>query len=237
MFAKAFLRVFSVAAFNLSLLSPVMSISLEEAQKKLDVVAVFVLVNENGGFYEIKRDDAIVIPLYLKASSAKKQLDALMSSQQGLKGNVRVYSLSFFYSQADKLRELARSKGGKLSTPVIVEESDMIKAKEILAAQGVSAQETQKLLRVPVFYAQPMLIGEYESGRRELFFLSHHQLLESITTLPQDKRDSIKVKVADIAQVLSLIKNTKEDKFAFVATKDYQEVREKVLMLRDEQKK
>jgi len=237
-FAKTLLGLVSVVAINLSTVCPVMSISPEDVQKKLRVIAVFVLVNEQRDFFEVNRDDKVIVPVYLKATSAKKQLDNLLKSKKGIKGSIEVFSLDLFYKKAEKLRKLAQSKDLKLETPIVVERADMDRAKDILRSEGLSDEDVARKLRVPIFFAEPMIGSRSSDGRmRQVFFVSHEQLLEAIALLPQDGRDDVKERVADIGIVLDLMKNTKDDDYLFMPTKDYLAIQESYLKSRQKSNK
>lgn len=212
-----------------------MSISPEDAQKKLEVVAVFVLVNENGDFYEMSQGDMVVIPLYLQASNAKSQLDQLLKSQKGLKGRIQAFSLNLFYKKAEELRKAVELKGKKLETPIVIPESDMTKAVEILKSEGVPEEKIKSGLRAPIFFAEPMISAKTPSGDRQVFFVGYNQLQQGIEALPADKRGSVKARAADLQVVLDLITATKEDKYAFMATEDYIKLREEFLKSQSKQ--
>ena len=228
-FAKALLGIVSAASLNLSLVCPAISITPEDAQKKLEVIAVFALVNERGEFYEVSLDETIVVPGYLKASTAQKQLDNLLNTKKELKGTIVAFSLNLFNKKVAQLLKLAESKGINMKSTIVVEQPDMVKAREILKSEGRSDSEIEKGLRVPIFFAEPMLLGKTSAGMRQVFFASYSQLREALEALPEEKRKGIKERVADLDVVLDVIKNTDEDIYAFAATRDYVTLRDSYL--------
>lgn len=232
-FTKSFLAVASAVLLELSSISPAMSISPEQVQKKLEVIAVFVLINEDGEFYQISQDDVALIPLYLSASNAQSQLDKLLGSNQGLKGQVQAFSLNLFYKKAEQLRLSPQLSGKKLATPIITQEEDMDRAVEILKSEGVSSEKIERGLRVPVFFSEPMISAQTSDGDRDVFFMSYNQILRSIQRLPANSRDALKVRVADLDFVLNLIAQEERDRFVFEATDDYIALMEKLLKKRE----
>ena len=206
-----------------------MSLSLEDTKKKLDVVAVFVLINDKGEFYQISQGDTIVIPLYLQADAAKGQLEKVLKSEKGLKGSVQPYSLNIFYKEADKLRKAAEKRGKRLATPLVIPEAEMAKATQILKAQGLSDEKIKAGIRAPIFFAEPMITVKTTNGDRQVFFVSYSQLQEGIAVLPADQRRKVKERVADLDVVLDLIQKSKDDKYAFMATEDYLRLRQEYL--------
>ena len=206
-----------------------MSLSLEDTQKKLDVVAVFVLINEKGEFYQISQGDTIVIPLYLQADAAQGQLEKVLKTEKGLKGSIQPYSLNLFYKKTEALLKAAEKRGKKLATPIVIPEDEMAKATQILKSQGLSDEQIKAGLRVPVFFADPMITAKTPNGNRQVFFVGYSQLQKSIAALPADQRGKVKERVADLDVILNLIQESKDDKYAFMATEDYLKLREEYL--------
>ena len=213
-----------------------MSLSLEDTQKKLEVVAVFALVNEKGEFYQISQGNDLVIPLFLQAAAAKGQLNKFIKSEKGLKGFVQPYSLNIFYKEADKLRKAAEKRGKRLATPLVIPEVEMAKATQILKAQGLSDEKIKAGIRAPIFFAEPMITVKTANGDRQVFFVSYSQLQEGIAGLPADQRGKVKERVADLDVILNLIQESKDDKYAFMATEDYLRLRQEYLKNRAKQK-
>ena len=202
-----------------------MSISPQEVQKKLEVVAVFALANDEGVLYEISQGETSVVPLYLQARVAQKQLDMLLRSKKDLKGQILAFSLNRFYEKANRLRKTIESAGRSLETPLVIPEDDMAKAAAILKAEGLSDEKIKTGLRVPVFFAEPMLLAETPEGAKQVFFVSYDQFVEGIEALPEDRRSTLKQRVADLEVVLSLIEKSDEDQYIFFPTADYLSLR------------
>ena len=228
--SKTLLGIFSAAALNLSLIAPVMSISLEDTQKKLDVVAVFVLVDDRGDFYQISQGDMQIVPLYLRLSDADSQLKQFLESNKSSKARIAAYSLNVFNKKTADLRKLVAEKGKRLETPVVIPEADMTKGRDILREEGLSDANIASGLRVPVFFAEPMVVGTDSKGKkREIFFMSFSQLQQAVSVFPEDERSKLKIRVADLQVVLESIQRDKEDRYIFMPTEDYSKIRKEML--------
>ena len=224
--SKILLCVSSAVVLSIASVLPARSLSLGDTQKKLEVIAVFALVNDKGEFYRITQGDTLVIPLYLQASAAKDQLEQLLKSQQGLKGRIRAFSLNVFYEQANELRKNAESSGKKLATPIVIPESDMAKAVQILRSEGMPDAKITAGLRTPVFFAEPMLTAKTPNGERQVFFVDYSQLQQGIAALPADIRGGVKERVADLDVILSLIQESQKDQYVFMPSEDYSRLRQ-----------
>ena len=209
-----------------------MSIEPAEARRKLEVVAVFVLVNRNGDFYQISRASADIIPLYLKESDAKTQLTKLLSSREKADARIQAYSLNIFYDKADKLRSTYKSSNKDLHTPIIVSSADHAKAVEILKKEGLQEAVIEKQLTVPVFFTEPMIAARSSGGQREVFFMTYEQLLQGMASLPSEIRGRAKKRVANLEVVMKLIEDANEDKYAFMETPEYSRLRKESLQNR-----
>lgn len=208
---------------------PVMSIEPEEARKKLQVVAVFVLVNQRGDFYQISSGSSDTIPLYLREADAQAQLQKLVDNTKDLDARVQAYSLNLFYDKAERLFELSRLKNKDLLVPIVGSAFDRSKAVEILREEGLSDGQIEKQLRVPVFFSDPMMVAAAKGGNREVFFMSYDQLLERINGLPKSARQNVKKRVANLDVVMRLIEETEDDRYVFMETPDYARLRKAYL--------
>ena len=224
-FSRPLLGLLSAAFLLATSPMPVMSLSLEDTQKKLEVIAVFTLISEKGEFYQIVQGDTLVIPLFLQAAAA----DQMLKSQGAPKGQIQAFSLNLFLKKADELRSAAEKSGKKLATPIVVPEDDMAKAKEILRSEGLSSEAITKGLRTPIFFAEPMIAIDTPSGNRSIFFADYGQLQRSIARLPDDKRAQVKEKVADLDVVLEFIRKSETDQYSFMPTEDYAKLRNEYL--------
>ena len=214
---------------NLSFSIPVMSISPEEVRNKLGVIAVFVLTDEKGNLYDIKRDDTVVVPLYLRLSDARRQLTKVVVSSADSKARIQAYALNVFFEKANELRKSQQLIGKSLDTPIVVPEYDMSKAIEILKTQGVSVEKIKAGLRVPVFFAEPMISARTSNGDRQVFFISYSQLKSGLAALPATQRKAAKERVADLQVVLDLIENSEEDVYEFMASEGFLGLRKSYL--------
>ena len=223
---KVLLSIASAVVLSTASALPAMSLSPEDTQKKLEVIAVFVLVNDKGEFYQVTQGDTSVIPLYLQAAAARGQLDRLLKSQKGLKGRIQAFSLNLLYKQADDLRQNLESSGKKLSTPIVISEANMNRASQILKSEGLDEKKIQEGLRTPIFFSEPMITVKTSYGDRQVFFVDYYQLQQAIEKLPADQRGRVKERVADLEVILELIRESKDDQYAFMPTEDYQKIRE-----------
>ena len=192
-----------------------------------------MLINEKGDFYQIVRDGLRIVPVYLRIADANYQLEQFLKSNKGAKVSIAAYSLNRFFKEVVVLRKSVEAQGRKLEAPVVVPEEDMNKAREILQTQGFSDSEIKSGLRIPVFYAEPMVAAPDSTGRqRELFFMSFDQLQQATNLLTVERKSLLKFKVADLQVVLGFIQADEDDKYAFMQTKDFSRIREEFLKLK-----
>ena len=206
-----------------------MSISPEDVRNKLSVIVVFVLTGENGELYESSNGDTVIVPLYLRLSDARGQLSKVVASSVNAKARIQAYALNVFFEKTNELRKGPDLQGKKLDTPIVVPEFDMSKAVEILQAQGVPSQQIKAGLRVPVFFAEPMIGAKTADGERQVFFMSYSQLQAGLAALPAAQRKGVKERVADLQVVLDLIKESDEDVYEFMASESYIDLRRSYL--------
>lgn len=200
------------------------SSALEQVGERLQVVAVFVVVDQAGNYYQVQEGDVVIIPLYLDRASAEKQAGKLASGT----AFVRPYSLDIFYKKAATMKEALKAEGKRLETPLVVLNADLSKAYSILESEG-SSQDVKDGLRVPVFFTEPMITANTPRGIKRLFFFNYGQLEEALGEVDIKKRRGLKVRVADMQVVLDLMASPAGGDFVFMATRDYLDLRLKYL--------
>ena len=192
-----------------------------EAIKKLDVVPVFVLTDGKGVPLPIPREKNLVLPLYLESAKANQQLAALQKSNPALKPQVVAIPLNVMNAKVAELNQQLKDKSKPLVAPIIVNEGDRQQAVALLKGQGLSEQQINEGLNVPVFFTKPFLTVTSPQGPRGVFYLSYETLQNSLAKLQPADRDKLKPQVADLTAVLREIIKAKDDNYIIFPTPEY----------------
>jgi len=206
---------------GLLLAPPALAIPEADAIKKLQVVPVFVLTDAKGVPLPIPREKNLVLPLYLESAKANKELASLQKSNPTLKAQVVAIPLNVMNAKVTELNQQLKDKSKPLVAPIVVNDGDRQQAVTLLKAQGLSEQQINEGLNVPVFFTKPFLTVTTPEGPRGVFYLSYESLQNSLTKLPQTDRDKLKPQVADLTAVLREIIKAKDDVFVFFPTPEY----------------
>jgi hypothetical protein len=199
--------------------APALAIPEAQAVKKLEVIPVYVLTDEKGVPLPIPRDKALILPLYLEKAKAQSELAALQKGNPKLKAGVVAIPLNVMNEKVAELNKQLKDKSKPLVAPVVVNQGDRDQAVKLLKAQGLTDQQINEGLSVPVFFTKPFLTITTPEGPRGVFFLSYEQLQSSLAKVPE--RDKLKPQVADLTAVLREIIKAPQDSYVVFPTPEY----------------
>ena len=91
----------------------------------------------------------------------------------------------------------------------------MNQAVSILEKQGVSKEDIQKGLSVPVFFHKPFLTIKTPEGSRGVFFMTYKDATTAASKVQGTKPEILAV---DLTNALAQIIDEKEDRFVFYPT-------------------
>ena len=206
---------------GLILTGPALAIPEEQALRKLEVIPVFVLVDERGLPLPIPREKDLLLPLYLQSSAANQQLSALTKSNPSLKVSVVAVPLNVMNSKIGELNKQLKDKTKPFVAPIVGADMDREQALKLLKAQGLTDQQINEGLTVPVFFTKPFLTINTPQGPRGVFYFTYKDMQAAIDSLPVADRGKLKPQVADISAVLREIINAKDDNFVIYPTSEY----------------
>jgi Tic22-like family len=192
-----------------------------DAIQKLQVVPVFVLTDAKGVPLPIPREKNLVLPLYLESAKANKELASLQKSNPTLKAQVVAIPLNVMNTKVNELNQQLKDKSKPLVAPIVVNEGDRQQAATLLKAQGLTQQQIDEGLNVPVFFTKPFLTVNTPNGPRGVFYLSYETLQNSLAKMPAGDRDKLKPQVADLTAVLREIIKAKDDNYIIFPTPEY----------------
>lgn len=201
---------------------PALAIPEAEAIKKLDAVAVYVVVSAEGqpAFYQ-ESPDQLVLPMFMKAEQAR-QAQKTLEERPDTEGS-RVVSIPLnvaFERNEELVREIKEKDENKsLLTPLVPAREDWEKAEEILLAEGHARDEIARNLKVPVFFTDPPISitpPGTDEAKIALFF-NYSQLQQAKQAVPDfDGED----KVVNLPQAINIVIQEEEDKYFFFPTED-----------------
>ena len=96
--------------------------------------------------------------------------------------------------------------------------ADMDQAVAILQKQGVSKEDIQKGLSIPVFFHKPFLTIKTPEGSRGVFFMTYQDATTAASKVQGTKPEIMAV---DLTNALAQIVDDKEDRFVFYPTKAF----------------
>ncbi|MEN9542177.1 MAG: hypothetical protein RLZZ459_2268 [Cyanobacteriota bacterium] len=217
----AALAACGLAGAGLIFTGPAQAIPEEQAIRKLEVIPVFVLVDERGIPLPIPRDKDLLLPLYLQSSAANQQVSALKKSNPSLKVSVAAVPLNVMNAKIAELNKQLKDKTKPFVAPIVGDASDREQAYKLLKSQGLTDQQINEGLAVPVFFTKPFLTINTPQGPRGVFYFTYKDMETAIATLPAADRGKLKPQVADISAVLREIINVKDDNFVIYPTSEY----------------
>jgi hypothetical protein len=211
-----------VAFGSLGLITaPAQAIPEADAIKKLQVVPVFVITDAKGVPLPIPQDKQLVLPLYLESAKANQQLAALNKSNPNLKAAMVAIPLNVMNEKVIELNKQLKDKSKPLVAPIVGNNLDRTEAIKILKGQGLTEQQINEGLNVPVFFTKPFLTIKTPEGPRGVFFFSYENLENALAKLPAPERAKLKPQVADLTAVLREIINAPNDSFTIFPTPEY----------------
>ncbi|SAY38534.1 hypothetical protein [Candidatus Synechococcus spongiarum] len=202
---------------------PVLAIPEAEAIKKLEAVAVYVVVSAEGQpafVVDEESPDQLVLPMFMKAERAQQAQETLETgSNEG--SRVVPLLLNIALERNEKLAQeiRAQDENASLVTPLVPAQEDWQKAEEILLAQGIAQDEIDQTLTVPVFFTDPFITIKppgTDEAKIALFF-NYSQLQQAKQTVPDfDGED----KVVDWRHAINTIIQYEEDSYFLFPTED-----------------
>ena len=204
---------------------PVAAIPVEDAVKKLNAVAVYIVINDEGQPVFVTEEETpnrFVLLMFMTQQQADQLLQRLRdnnpSEAEGSK--VLPVPLNMAFSMNEKLAEDLRNEAGpdaELVTPLVAAPDDWAKALDILVADGLEKEEVERNLRVPVFFTSPPISIQppnSEEAKIALFF-NYSQLEKAKADLPDFEG---KDRVMDWRVAIDLIVKEEEDRYVFLPT-------------------
>ena len=210
----------ALTAFSLPTL-PSLAIPKEEAVFKLNTVLVHVIAKSEDEFFLLQKDDTLIVPAYLSLEMATERLEESKKLDPELTAFIQPYPLSEFLALSESLQASAELQSQKLVFPIISGVETTAKALEILRADGLSDEDIEDNLRVPVFFLDPMVTVSAEGLPAKQYFFFEYPYLEAALSRLPDSADRPKIKVLNLDQVLQIIIDEDQDVFAFYPTAQY----------------
>ncbi|MEB3235621.1 MAG: Tic22 family protein [Cyanobacteriota bacterium] len=201
-------------------LAPRQALAIPEAEavKKLAVIPVFVLTNDQGVPLPIPRDKTLILPMYLERSQADKELANFNKANPQLKAQVLALPLNIATEKVDELNKQLKD-GRTLVAPIVTRDQDRQQAIAILKKQGLSDKQIQDGLNTPVFFTKPFLTINTPEGQRGVFFFRYDELQKALSGVPDSQK--LEPQAADLTAALREIIKAKDDVFVFFPTPEY----------------
>ncbi len=203
---------------------PVLAIPESEAIKKLEAVAVYVVVSAEGQpafAVDQESPDQLVLPMFMKAERAQQVQETLEASSNTEGSRVVPLPLNIAFERNEKLvQEIrAQDENASLVTPLVPAQEDWQKAEEILLAEGIAQDDIARNLTVPVFFTDPPIIitpPGADEAKIALFF-NYSQLQQAKQAVSDfDGED----KVMDWRRAINIVIQDEEDRYFFFPTED-----------------
>ena len=201
---------------------PALAIPEAEAIRKLEAVAVYVVVSAEGqpAFYQ-ESPDQLVLPMFMKAEQARQAQKTLEARPDTEGSRVVSIPLNVAFERNEKLVQEIKEKdeSKSLLTPLVPAQEDWKKAEEILLAQGIAKDEIARNLKVPVFFTDPP-ISITPPGTDEpkiALFFNYSQLQQAKQAVPDFDGEE---KVVNLPQAINIVIQDEEDRYFFFPTED-----------------
>jgi hypothetical protein len=192
-----------------------------DAFKKLRVIPVFIITDPKGVPMPIPRAESLVLPLYLDSMRANQELKALNKSNPSVKAIITPVSLDVMNEKVVELNKMLKDKSKPLVAPIMIDEADRQHAFRLLKDEGLTHQQIDQGMSVPVFFTKPFITLNMAEGRKGVFFFSYDQLQRAISQTPEEERRSLKPLVADLSVVIQEIIKDPKDNFVIYPTSEY----------------
>lgn len=199
--------------------------NLAESQL-LQAVSVYAVVKkpEKTAAYEfiwakdLVQSDTYVSPLFLSQDDARPYVNALVGSGEK-QAMLMVTTLYDAKKGMVSYAESQKSSGIKFLSPIIVPSEVASAARGILLSSGMSDEDINDRLRIPVFYTEPVLIIGTNQGPKKTFFLEKEPLDRLIGSMAEAERQKLQVKVSDLSMVLNMVsKSSNPESYSFYPT-------------------
>ena len=198
--------------------APLLAIPEADALKKLAVIPVYVLTNNQGIPLPIPKDKLLILPLYLDRSQAERELANLNKSNPAIKAQLLPIPLNVANEKAEELNKQLKD-GRTLVAPVVGRDLDRQQAIAILKKQGLTEKQIQEGLNTPVFFTKPFLTINTPQGPKGVFFMRYEDLQKALSNVPDSKK--LEPQAADLTAAMREIIKAKDDMFVFFPTPDY----------------
>lgn len=203
---------------------PALAIPEAEALKKLEVVAVYVVVSAEGQpafVVDQESPDQLVLPMFMKAERAQQEQETLATGSNTEGSRVVPLPLNIAFERNKKLvQEIrAQDESKSLVTLLVPAQEDFEKAEEILLAEGIAQDEIATNLRVPVFFTDPPIsitLPGTDEAKIALFF-NYSQLQQAKQAVPDFEGED---RVVDWLQAINIVIQNEEDRYFFFPTED-----------------
>ncbi len=203
---------------------PALAIPEAEAIKKLEAVAVYVVVSAEGQpafAVDQESPDQLVLPMFMKAERAQQAQETLEAGSNTEGSRVVSLPLNIAFERNEKLGQeiRAQDENASLVTPLVPAQEDWQKAEEILLAQGIAQDEIARNLRVPVFFADPHISitpPGADEAKIALFF-NYSQLQQAKQAVSDFEGED---KVMDLGYAINRVIQDEEDRYFFFPTED-----------------
>ena len=213
------LAVAAVASLPISIASaPALAIPEEAAMKKLAVIPVFLLTSEQGIPLPIPKGDNLILPMFLQKERANQELTTFEKANPNAKAKVSAIPMNLANEKVNEMNIKLKDKGKQIVSPIVGSAEDMNQAVAILQKQGVSKEDIQKGLSVPVFFHKPFLTIKTPEGSRGVFFMTYKDAQAATTKVQGAKPEIMAV---DLTNALAQIIDEKKDQFVFYPTKAF----------------
>ena len=203
---------------------PALAIPEAEAIKKLEAVAVYVVVSAEGQpafIVDQESPNQLVLPMFMNAERAQQAKETLETGSDSEDSRVVPLPLNIAFERNEKLVQEIReqNEAASLVTPLVPAQEDWEKAKEVLLEQGIGEDEIARNLTAPVFFTDPPISitpPGMEEAKIALFF-NYNQLQQAKQSVPDfDGED----KVVEWRQALNIVIQDEEDRYFFFPTED-----------------
>jgi len=213
------LAIAAVASLPISIASaPALAIPEEAAMKKLAVIPVFLLTSEQGIPLPIPKGDNLILPMFLQKERANQELTTFEKANPNAKAKVSAIPMNLANEKVNEMNIKLKDKGKQIVSPIVGSAEDMNQAVAILQKQGVSKEDIQKGLSVPVFFHKPFLTIKTPEGSRGVFFMTYKDAKAATTKVQGAKPEIMAV---DLTNALAQIIDEKKDQFVFYPTKAF----------------
>ena len=210
------ITVAALASVPVSFASPpAFAIPEEAALKKLAVIPVFLLTSEKGIPLPIPRGDNLILPMFLQKDRANEELATFEKANPNATAKVSAIPMNAANDRVNQMNIKLKETGKQIVTPIVGSSEDMNQAVAILEKQGVSKEDIQKGLSVPVFFHKPFLTIKTPEGSRGVFFMTYKDATNAAGRVQGAKPEIMAV---DLSNALAQIVDEKEDRFVFYPT-------------------